>query len=59
MAAGFGDERRDVFYNDFVILGPKGDPASIASAASGAEAFSQSPQPKSPSSPGATPPEPT
>ena len=28
-AAGFGIDRRDVMYNDFVILGPKDDPAGI------------------------------
>lgn len=28
-AAGFGIDRRDVMYNDFVILGPKSDPAKI------------------------------
>ncbi len=27
--AGFGVDRRDVMYNDFVILGPKNDPAKI------------------------------
>ncbi len=27
--AGFGVDRRDVMYNDFVILGPKSDPAKI------------------------------
>ena len=30
VAAGFGVDRRDVMYNDFVILGPKADPAGIA-----------------------------
>ncbi len=29
VAAGYGIERRDVMYNDFVILGPRDDPASI------------------------------
>ena len=28
-AEGFGTDRRDVMYNDFVILGPKNDPAKI------------------------------
>ena len=28
-AAGFGIDRRDVMYNDFVILGPKNDPAGV------------------------------
>lgn len=30
VAEGFGVDRRDVMYNDFVILGPKNDPAGIA-----------------------------
>jgi tungstate transport system substrate-binding protein len=30
MAAGFGKDRRDVMYNDFIILGPDKDPAKIA-----------------------------
>lgn len=29
IAEGFGVERRDVMYNDFVIVGPPGDPAGI------------------------------
>ncbi len=29
VAAGFGINRRDVMYNDFVIAGPKADPAAI------------------------------
>jgi tungstate transport system substrate-binding protein len=29
MAAGFGTIRRDVMYNDFIIVGPKGDPAKL------------------------------
>jgi tungstate transport system substrate-binding protein len=29
MAEGFGMDRRDVMYNDFVILGPAADPAGI------------------------------
>ena len=28
-AAGFGIDRRDIMYNDFVILGPKNDPAGV------------------------------
>lgn len=39
MAAGHGTERRDVMYNDFVILGPKADPAGIRNAPNAAEAF--------------------
>jgi len=30
VAEGYGVDRRDVMYNDFVILGPAADPASIA-----------------------------
>ena len=29
MAAGFGSLRRDVMYNDFIIVGPKNDPAGL------------------------------
>ncbi len=29
VAAGYGVDRRDVMYNDFVLLGPAGDPAGI------------------------------
>ncbi|MFA6505812.1 MAG: substrate-binding domain-containing protein [Treponemataceae bacterium] len=41
MASGFGDERKDVFYNDFVVLGPKSDPANIAASANGPDAFTR------------------
>jgi tungstate transport system substrate-binding protein len=30
MAAGFGALRRDVMYNDFIIVGPAADPAGVA-----------------------------
>ncbi|MFA5843851.1 MAG: substrate-binding domain-containing protein [Coriobacteriia bacterium] len=30
VASGFGVERRDVMYNDFIIVGPAADPAGIA-----------------------------
>lgn len=30
VADGFGVERREVMYNDFVLVGPKGDPAKVA-----------------------------
>ncbi|MBL4751214.1 MAG: substrate-binding domain-containing protein [Amylibacter sp.] len=30
LAQGYGIERRDVMYNDFVIIGPKDDPAKLA-----------------------------
>ena len=39
MAAGHGVARRVVMYNDFVLLGPRSDPARIKGAASVAEAF--------------------
>lgn len=39
MAAGWGSERRDVMYNDFVVLGPKNDPAGLARAKNAGEAF--------------------
>jgi tungstate transport system substrate-binding protein len=29
MSAGFGSVRRDVMYNDFIIVGPKNDPAGV------------------------------
>ena len=30
VSEGFGVERKEVMYNDFVVIGPKGDPAKIA-----------------------------
>lgn len=39
VANGFGVNRRDVMYNDFVILGPAGDPAGIKGSKSAPEAF--------------------
>lgn len=39
VAAGFGVERQDVMYNDFVVVGPADDPAGIGEAASAADAF--------------------
>ncbi|NLY10696.1 MAG: tungsten ABC transporter substrate-binding protein [Firmicutes bacterium] len=36
---GYGVNRLDVMYNDFVVLGPKSDPAGVASASSVLEAF--------------------
>ncbi len=30
IADGFGIDRRDVMYNDFVLVGPHGDPARVA-----------------------------
>jgi tungstate transport system substrate-binding protein len=39
VADGFGVNRRDVMYNDFVIIGPANDPAGVRSAKTSAEAF--------------------
>jgi tungstate transport system substrate-binding protein len=39
MADGYGIERRDVMYNDFVIVGPKSDPADIRTAKVARDAF--------------------
>jgi len=39
VAAGFGIDRRDVMYNDFVILGPKADPAGVAGSKDAATAM--------------------
>ncbi|MBK9714423.1 MAG: substrate-binding domain-containing protein [Kouleothrix sp.] len=36
---GFGIDRRDVMYNDFIIVGPKDDPAGIKGVAKAADAF--------------------
>jgi tungstate transport system substrate-binding protein len=41
VAAGDGVNRLDVMYNDFVIVGPKNDPASLRGLASGVEAFAK------------------
>lgn len=45
---GFGIERRDVMYNDFVIIGPKNDPAKISEANNVRDAFKQIHQHKYP-----------
>lgn len=37
VASGFGEYREDVMYNDFVVVGPKGDPAGIREVESVAE----------------------
>jgi tungstate transport system substrate-binding protein len=39
VAAGFGVDRRAVMHNDFVVVGPRADPAGIGGAPSAAEAF--------------------
>lgn len=41
VSEGFALERRDVMYNDFVVIGPSNDPAGVKSAASAAEAFAR------------------
>ena len=41
MAAGHGSERRPVMHNEFVIVGPEGDPAAIAGVGSAEEAFAR------------------
>jgi len=39
MQGGYGINRRDLMFNDFVIVGPEGDPAGIEDMSSAAEAF--------------------
>ena len=39
VAAGYGVKRHDVMYNDFVLIGPKSDPAYVAGARDVAAAF--------------------
>ena len=39
VADGYGSYRKDVMYNDFVIIGPKADPAGIRKAASAGDAL--------------------
>jgi tungstate transport system substrate-binding protein len=39
VAAGFGVDRRDVMYNDFVIIGPEADPAAIRGVSDAADAL--------------------
>ena len=41
VAEGYGVERRDVMYNDFVLVGPASDPVGIAGAATAAEALAR------------------
>jgi tungstate transport system substrate-binding protein len=41
VADGFGIDRRDVMYNDFVIVGPSADPASIHGLKSATKALAQ------------------
>lgn len=39
VAAGFGTHRREIMYNDFVIIGPAGDPAGVAGTQSATDAL--------------------
>lgn len=39
--AGYGAERRDVMFNDFVIVGPSGDPAGIAESRNASDALAR------------------
>jgi tungstate transport system substrate-binding protein len=41
MGEGFGSERHPVMYNDFVVAGPKTDPAGVRGKPSAVEAFRQ------------------
>ena len=41
VADGFAKERLDVMYNDFIVVGPKDDPAKIAGTPAAKDAFKQ------------------
>ncbi len=41
VAEGWGTERRDVMYNDFVLVGPRSDPARAQDAKTAADAFAR------------------
>ena len=41
VADGFGVERFDVMYNDFIIVGPRGDPAGVRNTGQATEALQQ------------------
>jgi tungstate transport system substrate-binding protein len=45
---GFGMDRRDVMYNDFVVLGPEDDPAGIKGTKAAADAFAAIAKAKAP-----------
>ena len=40
VAAGFGTHRREIMYNDFVVIGPASDPAEVSERETAAEALS-------------------
>ncbi len=48
VAEGWGTERRHVFFNDFVVIGPSGDPARIAGLRDAAEALRRIAQARAP-----------
>jgi tungstate transport system substrate-binding protein len=48
VADGYGIDRRDVMYNDFVIVGPKNDPAHIRGLQDARKAFTQIANAKAP-----------
>jgi tungstate transport system substrate-binding protein len=54
IAAGFGVDRRPVMYNDFVLVGPAGDPAKVGGGKDAAAAFARIAEAKAPSSPAGT-----
>jgi tungstate transport system substrate-binding protein len=39
LAAGYGTHRREIMYNDFILIGPENDPAGIARAQTATEAL--------------------
>lgn len=39
LAEGYGKSRREIMYNDFVLIGPSGDPAAIAGAEASGDAL--------------------
>lgn len=41
VAAGYGTHRREIMYNDFVLIGPQDDPAMIAEAETAADALNR------------------
>jgi len=41
VAAGNATHRREIMYNDFVLIGPSGDPASISDSATSADALAR------------------
>jgi tungstate transport system substrate-binding protein len=48
VADGFGVDRREIMYNDFIIVGPKSDPAKIASSKDTADALKKIAEAKAP-----------